>query len=315
MDSQLRTIIAAVDGLNERLDKGTFVNSQAIDGSSNGISLLALKNHSLLSYIHNLSAITATQIARSSEDYPSEDITNIRDKAVKNTIVDRIVLEKGIKGLEAKIAYQIEKVTKAYVKAKQQAETQINGKATGQEGDEEDDSDDDDKLNYKPNPTALKSSTEDSRGTDDKAAKYVAPKISAATPFAKDHAGKAARKQKNSTMEEFIQESSGAPIAEPSIGSTIMDGGRGGERTEKERRKQAEVQRYEEDNFTRLPGQSKKQAKRAAKQRQLDAQTKNFFGEDWGFTQHNNSNLEKTTKRKQKATSVWERTKKRQRSN
>lgn len=310
MDSQLKTIISAVDGLNERLDKGTFVDSQAIDGSSNGISLLALKYHSLLSYIHNLAAITATQVARSSEDYPGDEVKEIRDRAVKNTVVDRIVMEKGVKGLEAKIAYQIEKVTKAYVKAKQQAESQVSGNTADPEDDE---SDDDDKLNYRPNPTALKSSTEEAR--DDRAAKYVAPKISAATPFAKDHEGKAARKQKNSTMDEFIQESSGAPIAEPSIGSTIMDGGRGGERTEKERRKQAEVQRYEEDNFTRLPGQSKKQAKRAAKQRQLDAQTKNFFGEDWGFTQHNNSNLEKATKRKQKATSVWERTKKRQRSN
>lgn len=290
-----------------------LVSPQAIDGASNGISLLALKYHSLLSYIHNLAAITATQVARSSEEYPTDEVKDIRDKAVKNTVVDRIVLEKGVKGLEAKIAYQIEKVTKAYAKAKQQAETQVNGKSTDLEDDEEEDSDDEDKLNYRPNPTALKSSKEETK--DDKSAKYVAPKISAATPFAKDHEGKAARKQKNSTMEEFIQEASGAPIAEPSIGSTIMDGGRGGERTEKERRKQAEVQRYEEDNFTRLPGQSKKQAKRAAKQRQLDALTKNFGGEDWGFTQHNNSNLEKATKRKQKATSVWERTKKRQRSN
>lgn len=324
MDSQLKTIVSVIDRLNERIDNGTLVSEESITGSSNGISLLSLKHHSLLSYIHNLVAITSAQVARSEEDN-STNVNEIRDKAIRNTITDRITLEKGVKGLEAKIAYQIEKVTKAYSKAQEEAKKEVSSTTLSSarnkgNDDDEDEDDDDDKLNYRPNPSALlgrptstTSSDPSERYSSASDMKYSAPKISATTPFAKDHESKTGRKQKNATMEEFVKEASSAPIAEPSIGSTIMDSGRGGERTEKERRKQAEIQRFEEDNFTRLAGLSKKQTKRAAKQRQLDAQTKNFFGEDWGFSNKNNSNLENATKRKQKASSVWERTKKRQR--
>lgn len=319
MDDLLQTITKVADSIAQSIDDGTFVSEESVAGAKDGISLLSLKYHAMLSYIQNLALIITAQISRGVED-ESGDVSAVRDAAVKGTIVDRVTLEKGVKGLESKLAYQIEKVIRAHSKAKQEEKGQAEAKESGAKGsDDENDSgsdSDEDVLNYRPNPKALANGPEESKNADDSksqsraAAKYVAPKIAAVTPFGKDHGGKSSRRMRNSTMEEFIRDSSDAPFAEPSIGSTIMDNGRGGERTEKDRRKQAEIQRYEEENYTRLPGLSKKQARKEARSRQRDAQTKTFFGEDWGLDRISSNNIEGATKRK-KNTSVWDRAKKR----
>ncbi|CAN6600288.1 U3 small nucleolar ribonucleoprotein protein Lcp5p [Trichomonascus vanleenenianus] len=313
MDSQLKSIISAVDSISDGLDKQKSVPKEAIEGSAEGISLLSLKNHAMLSYLQNIALIAASQIARS-----QKDTKEVMDKAVKGSITQRVVLEKGVKGLEAKIAYQIEKVLRANFKAKQDAELQASGEAEAAQNGEESDSDDD-TLNYKPNPNALVSSTtgikRPSREEEEASAKptkYEVPKIAPVSLEAKDRDAKASRRRKNATMEEYLRQTSVAPVAEPSIGSTIMDHGRGGERTERDSKKQAEIDRYEENNFTRIVTTSKKQERKAARQRQRDAYGKNFFGEDWGFTTNKSDDIAAATKRR-KGASVWERTKKRQR--
>lgn len=305
MDEQLETIISTVNKLNSNLEKGESITKSNIQNSKDGISLLAYKNHAMLSYLQNLALVTATQVARS-----SKDVEQIRENAIKGTVTQRIGLEKGVKGLEAKMSYQIEKVLRANFKANQPQETT---KKTQDNEDSEEDSDDEDALNYKPNPTGMENNKDEGRSagitsTTDSNAKYQAPKISAVTPFDKE-GRKTSRQQRNATMEEYLRHSSAAPVAEPSIGSNIMDNGRGGERNEKDRLKQKEVQDYEEENLTRIGLKSKKEEKKAARKRQRDAYGKNLFGENWGLS----SGIERATKRKDKPSSVWERTKKRQR--
>ena len=276
MEEALNSIKTAIAGLSKLVDDGTLISSSIISESKDGVSLLSLKNHALLSYLHNLALIIASHVERSrtSKDASNyKDIDEIRQKAIEGTITQRVTLEKGVKGLESKISYQLEKVLRANIKAQKMAEESINNKAKPKKTSADDNSDsDDDVLNYRPNPNALVGAKEETDISSSTTEKYKVPKISAVTPFAKDHSARASRKQRNTVMDEYIQQASEIPAAEPSIGSTIMDSGRGGERTERDLKKEKQIQSYEEENYTRLPGLSKKQAKKAARQRQRNAQ-------------------------------------------
>lgn len=81
-------------------------------------------------------------------------------------------------------------------------------------------------------------------------------------------------------MEEFVaEELSSAPIAVPSIGTTITgSAGRHGYKTRRERQDELERQEFEEANLVRLPKPSKKGRSRgAAAGGGRDA----YGGEDW----------------------------------
>ena len=86
--------------------------------------------------------------------------------------------------------------------------------------------------------------------------------------------------KKSHNLDEFIaSELSSAPLAEPSIGSTIVSSGRG-IKTSQIRREEAERREYEENNFVRLPKLSKKEeAQKKRKERMSGADS--FGGEDW----------------------------------
>ena len=74
------------------------------------------------------------------------------------------------------------------------------------------------------------------------------------------------RPMKSRTMEEFVtSELSTAPMAEPSIGTTIVQGGRR-MKTTADREAEAERREYEETNYTRLPKESKKDKAKKARQ-------------------------------------------------
>lgn len=322
MDELLESIQAAMAGASKVVTDKMTDDVMKV-ASENGISLLSLKHHSMLSYLQNILVLVGARLRDDQELY---------DQALKSIVSQRVVLEKGVKGLEAKINYQLEKVLRAHfkdVQVKEEKEKQKEqNKALAKErklvgldmnddkeeddsggenedennsdnSEEEDDSssEDEDELNYRPQPGRLASTaTGDRHGrsvglgksssTQSEAsklgAKYKAPKLAPVVPFS-DKKESQVRRARNSAVEEYIRESASAPVAEPSIGSTIMDHGRGGERTERDRRKLKEVQQYEEENFTRLPGLSKKQERQAARKRQTDAITKSFFGEDWTF--------------------------------
>lgn len=292
MDPLLDSVDSAISSVSKIISE-KLSDELISDASENGISLLSLKNFAMLSYIQNLAMLIGARIQQDEEAY---------NKFLQKVVTQRVVLEKGIKGLESKISYQLEKVIRAHLKdtiAKEQEEEQAQAKAlagseseSSEDDDESSSDEEEDELNYRPQParlnsTSIKKSASDrsKAGASDRTkagAKYQAPKLAPAVPFS-DKKEPRERKSRNTAVEEYIRETANAPIAEPSIGSTIMDHGRGGERTERDRRKLKEVQQYEEENFTRLPGLSKKQEKKAARQRQSDAITKSFFGEDWSF--------------------------------
>jgi U3 small nucleolar ribonucleoprotein protein LCP5 len=81
-------------------------------------------------------------------------------------------------------------------------------------------------------------------------------------------------------MEEFVaNELSAAPLAEPSIGTTILDRGRK-VKTSSDRQEEVERQEYEEMNFIRLPKESKKDRAKKAKASGRGGRME-FGGEEW----------------------------------
>ena len=68
-----------------------------------------------------------------------------------------------------------------------------------------------------------------------------------------------------------------------------------------------EIQTYEEDNFVRLPTS---QTKKSFKEKQRDIRNQ-FAGEDWSMFNNNKDVTRQGTSRKRKATTVWDKVKKR----
>ena len=105
------------------------------------------------------------------------------------------------------------------------------------------------------------------------------------------------RPQKSHTMDEFVaSELSGAPMAEPSVGTTIVQGGRK-MKTAGERQTEAERQTYEETNYTRLPKESKKDKAKKNKQSGRSGRME-FGGEEWHNLGEGVDRIDRLTKRK-----------------
>lgn len=347
MEALLQDISTASEAVSQKL-RDQQQAYEALDESvktqiqRDSLSLLGLKNHTMMAYLHHLAVIALAQVQRVEKEQKDDALEKGRQAAIRGTITNRVVLEKGIKGLESKVNYQIEKMLKAYTQEKERVAAKAEAKAERarlvseglaepqDEDDEddveeeaqedEDDSDSDDNLAFKPNVANLARdknairSARDARGRKDdrndksdksdsssKPGIYRPPKISAVAPESKT-AGRKSQK-KNATMEEYLQYSSNAPMVEQSIGSGILERGRGGEKTDRDRKREDEVRRFEEDNFTRLPAANKKDKARLNK-----ARAGAFFGEDWGF---GSGDVGEATKRKRGNSSVWEKSKKR----
>jgi U3 small nucleolar ribonucleoprotein protein LCP5 len=284
---------ALLSSLTASLADATQVlpEKDALFPPKDGISLLDTKNDLFLSYIQNLVFLILvklrhTKLKGSSEDR-AQELVDLNDKVVKNLAELRLYLDKGVKPLEGRLKYQVDKVVKAADEATTQPQqpasrlkktTTINDKAHAERdsdisasGSGDDGSDDDsdesaevDELSYRPNPAALLRPA-DATATSDRAGGqkgglYKPPRItptSLPTTVGKEARG-VRRPAKSATIDEFIAtELSSAPIAEPSIGSTIRSGGRH-TLSQRERDEHAEKKVYEESNFIRLPKESKK---------------------------------------------------------
>lgn len=278
----------------------------------NALSLLTLKSDLLLSYLHNLTFLLLLKLrsARLSEK-PGRD-------AVRKLAELRVLLEKGVKPIEGRLRYQMDKVVAAAVEAERKAaaaEGISGGKARGdsdgssdEEGSSSDESSDgvehDDygvpdasakkhpkisvsasDLAFKPNPSALAKALDDpsSAASSDlkgshKDGVYRPPRITATLmPEPDKPAAKPDRIKKSDTLDEFVaSELSGAPLALPSIGTTIAAHGRSIQ-TQRERDEDLRRREYEETNFVRLPKTSRKDKAKAGKRQQPQG----FGGEDW----------------------------------
>jgi U3 small nucleolar ribonucleoprotein protein LCP5 len=271
---------------------------------ADGISLLDTKNALLLSYIQNLVFLIVLKLRQTSQ--PSQNTgTELNAAAVKKLVQLRVYMERGVRPLEGRLKYQIEKVLRAAEDAERAAATKTNGdiksgkitKLNSVDGDDTDLSDADSDasppptkpsdLSYRPNPAALlrksdPSSTAKSAQSRPSTA-YKPPRITpTAMPQSTAPASRDRRQRKSHLLDEYVSsELSSAPLAEPSIGSnsTILDRGRGSLNA-RQREKERERTEYEERNLARLPGESKAE-KRKVRARGEGGGRNVYGGEQW----------------------------------
>ncbi|KAF3171260.1 hypothetical protein TWF751_006418 [Orbilia oligospora] len=169
-------------------------------------------------------------------------------------------------------------------------------------------------LSYRPNPSSLAkpaSASLPSKNMDNSAKEgvYRPPKLNPVVmpsapsthelnndPDAKQRGGEG-RRQKARVIDEYLSSMPGAaPVAEPSIGSNV--GRLGRTKTARERDEERERRDYEESNFVRLPGMSKKEKKEKA--RRDAGRGREWGGEDWGSLEKGMGldRIERLTKRK-----------------
>ncbi|CZR62181.1 related to RNA binding protein LCP5 [Phialocephala subalpina] len=330
------TFPALLDSLQQALVSASEATEkiQAPIPPKDGISLLDVKNELFLSYLQNLVFLIILKLRHHKGDIEEQD-EGLDDSVVKKLVELQVYLEKGVRPLESKLKYQIDKVLRAADDAKRAedaANVQKNG-ANGrgdEDGSSEEDDDKDgeidsdaestgvtlkaseiDDLQYRPNPSSFVrpagAAESDSRGRSEDGV-YKPPRIQAtAMPTTTGPREKEARRpNKSATLDEFVStELSSAPLAEPSIGSTIVSGGRRS-KSEKEKKEEQEKREYEERNYVRLPKESKKE--RAKKGGRKDA---GYGGEEWRGLGEGIDRIERLTKRKDGPRSVVEKSRKR----
>lgn len=244
--SEKASVLALLDSVSASLKSSanSLPRKEELLDTSNGISLLSLKSHLLLSYLQHITFYVLLKLR-------GEDTVDGEYKDVVENLIDlRVYLERGVKPLEAKLKYQIDKVIRAADRADREGQMKDLG------------TDAQDALAYRPNPQALVNDKEGDEIAENDGL-YRPPRISSVLPAQES---KARRKAPNNTLREFVDaELSAAPIAEPSIGSNIVSTGSGGGiQSRKLRDEEAAKTRYEEENYTRLAseGGKKKKGKR-----------------------------------------------------
>jgi U3 small nucleolar ribonucleoprotein protein LCP5 len=316
----LSTLTSALESATSSLPSDQFLPP------SEGISLLDVKNDLLLAYLQNLIFLIIIRLRNGTDD---ENTSTVHDEAVTKLVELRVYLERGVRPLEGKLKYQIDKVVRAAEEAERRSSqktsteqkpmkkstrtlTNGNGDASDisvsgtDESESESDDDDDDNdigttaalsLSVGPNPAALLRNTKPSKGDtsttnkpgrDTSTAVYKPPRITPTampepTRLRANDGGGPARKRRSHLLDEYIDEElSSAPRAQHSIGSTstMTEHGRKSI-SAREAEKQRERTDYEERNFTRLPGESIAERRKAKQRGEKDGGRDMFGGEDW----------------------------------
>lgn len=302
------------NSLNSAIDATPKV-AGLIQPTQDGVSLLDVKNELLLSYLQNLVFLILLKIRNARDGNKStssdhndddDDDSQLSDDVVKKLVELRLFMDKGVRPLEDKLRFQLDKMLRAVEDADRRKEQLAHKEAAGGSDDESDEDDDvdvngADSLAIRPAPGAAsgrqfapaargfeKASGAAAVGmaaaanAEDKTGVYRPPKIAPTVmPTTERREARGDRRpMKSATMDEYIaEEMSSAPMAMPSVGTTIVSGGRktktAGEKAEEDRRRD-----YEETNFIRLPKESKKDR---AKRNQTEGRSSRtqFGGEDW----------------------------------
>jgi U3 small nucleolar ribonucleoprotein protein LCP5 len=247
-----------------------------------GISLLDAKNEIFLAYLQAL-ALRNLNVIRSLKDGANvEDARELSDRLTAQLLELRVYLERGVRQLEQKIKYQVDKAVKAAndeerlasQRSKQLENANGGSKQVDEvDGESGDDSADDDsesesdgeEASYKPKGAAMMGSHQrpirhEGKTKDASEGVYRPPRISATSmPTTEQREPKARKPERSRTLDEYVRtELSNAPLAEPSIGSTIAAGGRRSKDARQLAREQ-ERRDYEETHLMRLPPESKKE--------------------------------------------------------
>ncbi|KAI1126192.1 U3 small nucleolar ribonucleoprotein lcp5-like protein [Nemania abortiva] len=318
------TLPSLLDSLTNSLSSAIEATPKlaGIDETNNGVSLLDVKNELLLSYLQNLVFLILIKIrnAKSSGADISEDSTEISDAVVKKLVELRLYLDKGVRPLEERLRFQLDKIIRAADDAerneKMAQEVQDDESESDSESDK--DSDDDDaaaergrdsenkarsQANANQGPLFSNFSAPVSVGmaaaAQDKTGVYRPPKITPTVmPTTERRERTERRPMKSATINEYIaDELSTAPTAIPSVGSNVVFGGRkvktASEREEEQRRRE-----FEETNFVRLPKESKKQRAEKNKLERRSAKM-SFGGEEWRDLGEGVDRIDKLTRRKE----------------
>lgn len=274
-----------------------------------GISLFDVKNDLLLSYLQNLVFLIVLRLRRSDETSTDDLLHQVISKLVQQ----RVYLERGVRPLQGKLKYQVDKVVRAAEDAQRRAnqktaqqsaaESAPNGDDAGDSNDSDADSDASTQLQPKPLQPAEETShgprpgsmrvapgskaTDPSRPNDKSTptGAYKPPRNNP-TLMPEDRPNRerdqSARKRRSKLLDEYIDEEvSTAPQSQPSIGAggTITQQGRGA-MSNRERERERERTDYEERNFVRLPAMTKAERKKE-KTRTMNDKRDLFGGEDW----------------------------------
>ncbi|KAI1373963.1 hypothetical protein F4677DRAFT_184870 [Hypoxylon crocopeplum] len=295
-----------------------------IEPTKDGVSLLDVKNELLLSYLQNLVFLILIKIRNakngSSDGVDEDDQSDLSDTVVKKLVELRLYLDKGVRPLEEKLQFQLDKILRAADDADRIAAQAANDAGSGSESESDEgsgESDEDEDASERRPPADISAKQfapsfsnfappsqpvgmAAASTTEDKTGVYRPPKITPTVmPTAeRRERGGDRRLLKSATMDEYVSaELSGVPLAEPSIGTTIVSGGRK-VKTALERKEEDRRREYEETNFVRLPKESKKDRAKRNKTEGRNAKM-NFGGEDWRDLGEGVDRIERLTRRKE----------------
>ncbi|KAL2042484.1 hypothetical protein N7G274_004977 [Stereocaulon virgatum] len=243
----------------------------ALAPPAEGISLLDTKNELFLSYLHNLIFLIIIKLRNQSLDDSSrtEDeplFESLNDTVTKKLVELRVYIEKGVRPLESRLKYQLDKLLQAASEASVAPTTNSTAKAprgsnkspksTASGSDSETEPAPPPaipELSYRPNPSAfIRPSRDYTAKAHDNSGIYRPPRITPTSLPTTERKEKSLKPRKSTTLDAFIREEmTDAPIAEPSIGA---GSGLGGKAKEKEEERRG----YEEARLVRLPGEKKK---------------------------------------------------------
>ncbi|SCU84708.1 LAFA_0D11540g1_1 [Lachancea sp. 'fantastica'] len=309
------------------------------------VSLLSLKNGSLLAYVNSLVQVVGEKLSR-------QDMTSSQGR--NSSVEHRVVLERGVRPLEKQLSYQLDKLTRAYTRMENEYTTAEKRAMEKQEqklqnGDDQSDNSsaeedsEDEAMSFRPNAGALvekstsarssrkptskvPDSNSNNEGEDEEegaesSATYRPPKISAMLPprqhhfedkfNAQEHKDRSG-KSRMQAMDEYVREMSEQPEWEASVGTNILNHGKGGIKSSRDAEKEQRVKNYEEENFTRLNLKGNKAERRKAKQRERAARVNMVGGEDFSIF-NSKRKLEDSTSRQatKKPRGAWDRAKRR----
>ncbi|KAJ5203572.1 hypothetical protein N7449_005651 [Penicillium cf. viridicatum] len=309
-----------------------------IEPPQDGISLLDTKSEILLSYLQNLVFLIIFQLrnvsAKQTPKEKSQSTDNSLEDDIRKKLIElRVFLERGVRPLEGRLKYQVDKVIKAAEDAErtekaQPAKTKKSRKAATSNsevssGEDEDasgseDEEDIDEMAYRPNVSAFsKGVAEQKKAQPSKGAVegpgdgiYRPPRIMPTSlPTTERRERQDRRPIRSNVIDEFVSaEMSSAPMAEPSIGSTIIDGGRT-VKSKKDREREAERTTYEETNFVRLPKETKKELAKRGRGKDTT-----YGGDEWKGLNEGADNIERLTRRSKSNGAALEKSRKRVRN-
>ncbi|KAI4221494.1 MAG: hypothetical protein L6R36_006866 [Xanthoria steineri] len=271
----ITTLLENLSAITESLTSATdgIQSTKSLAPPNEGLSLLDTKNELLLSYLQNLVFLILYKLRnhRIPPEINSPDAGPSHTDIVKNLVSLRLYLEKGVRALEIRLRYQLDKLLLAASEADTQTApqppsrkahpTKGTASASGESSSEDHEpsapttiSD----LSHRPDLSAFTRPRHSSPPSSSKrdANVYRPPRITpTALPTTDGSSKDAHRKRKNNMLDAFVREElSTAPVAEPSIGA---GNGLRGRDAEKER----ERKEYEELRLVRLPMEGKKKGK------------------------------------------------------